>query len=174
MKYYLHLRDTTLASNRLIVKAHQMADTRAQKKGESWVLSDFLPKRYGVPFAGQKVSLAWGGKFDFDAVSSDGSIIGNISTSSARTARSKLATAKIQKIKCDTLYLLHARGAKQRLLIFTEADMLRHFEKEVRNGRFPKGVKLLHVALPATLQREVESARKVASDETSPARRDAL
>ena len=151
-----------------------MADTRAQKRGELWVLENFLPSRYGLPFSGRKVLLAWGGKFEFDAVSADGSIIGNVSTSSARTATGKQATAKFQKIKCDTLYLLHARGAKQRLLIFTESDMLEYFEKEVRNGRFPKGVKLLHAALPESFQREVESARKVASDETSPRRRNAL
>ena len=147
-----------------------MADTRAQKKGEVWVLKNDLSNRYGVAFSTKKVLLAWDGKFEFDAVSSDGSIVGNISTSSARTAGNKLATAKIQKIKCDTLYLLHAKGAKKRLLIFTELDMLRHFEKEVKNGRFPKGVKLIHVALPDSLQHEIEIARKIASDETSPNR----
>jgi len=147
-----------------------MADTRAQKKGEVWVLKNDLANRFGVAFSTKKVMLAWDGKFEFDAVSSDGSIIGNISTSSARTAGNKLATAKIQKIKCDTLYLLHAKGAKKRLLIFTELDMLRHFEKEVKNGRFPKGVKLIHVPLPVSLQHEIENARKIASDETSPNR----
>ncbi len=151
-----------------------MADTRAQKNGEEWVLSDFLQKRYGERFTGRKVLLAWGGKFEFDAVNADGSIIANISTSSAVTARDKFATAKVQKIKCDTLYPLYARGAKQRLLIFTESDMLRHFEKEVRNGRFPKGVKLLHAPLPTLLQQEVEHSRKIASEETSPNRRNAL
>ena len=138
-----------------------------------WVLEHRLPELFGTTFSGRKVFLAWDGRFEFDAVSPDGSIVGNVSTSSARTARNKLATAKIQKIKCDTLYLLHARDAKKRFLVFTEADMLEHFEKEVRNGRFPNGVKLLHVGLPAPLQREVERARKVASDETSPARRNA-
>ncbi|HEX9391086.1 MAG TPA: hypothetical protein VF928_07220 [Usitatibacteraceae bacterium] len=148
-----------------------MADTRAQKKGEVWVLKNDLPNRYGLAFSSKRVLLAWDGRFEFDAVSSDDAIIGNISTSSARTAGNKLATAKIQKIKCDTLYLLHAKGAKKRLLIFTELDMLRHFEKEVKNGRFPKSIKLLHVCLPDSPQREIEIARKVASDETSPNRR---
>ena len=48
------------------------------------------------------------------------------------------------------------------------------FEKEVKNGRFPKGIKLIHAPLPASLQREIEVARKVASDETSPKRANAL
>ena len=151
-----------------------MADTRAQKNAETWLLQRALPEFFGTTFSGRKVMLAWGGKFEFDAVSADGSIVANISTSSARTAANKLGTAKIQKIKCDTLYLLHARDAQKRVLVFTEADMLQHFEKEVRNGRFPKGVKLLHLALPDSLQREVERARKIASDETSPARRNTL
>lgn len=148
-----------------------MADTRIQKKAEGWVLSEFLPSVYGIPFANRKVQLNWGGKFDFDAVSQDGAIVGNISTSSAVTAGAKLAVGKIQKIKSDTLYLLYAQGANQRLLIFTESDMHRHFEKEVNNGRFPKGVKLIHSPLPDFLQREIEIARRVASDETSPQRR---
>jgi hypothetical protein len=147
-----------------------MADTRAQKKAETWVLSDFLPLMFGEPFTNRKVRLNWGGEFAFDAVSADGATVGNVSTSSSRTAGDKLATAKIQKIKCDTLYLLYAKDAKRRLLIFTEADMLAHFEKEVGNGRFPKGVKLIHAKLPKNLQREIEAARKIASDETSPNR----
>jgi len=138
------------------------------------VLAEFLPVVYGMPFGNRKVQLNWGGRFDFDAVSQDGRIVGNISTSSATTASAKLATAKIQKIKCDTLYLLYAQGASERLLIFTELDMQRHFEKEVKNGRFPKGVKLIYAPLPAILQREIEAARKVASDETSPKRANAL
>lgn len=148
-----------------------MADTRVQKKAEGWVLNEFLPSLYGMPFANRKVLLNWGGRFDFDAVSQDGTVVGNISTSSAITASAKLAVGKIQKIKSDTLYLLYAQGASRRLLIFTESDMYRHFEKEVRNGRFPKGVKLIHAPLPTTLQREIETARRVASDETSPQRR---
>ena len=151
-----------------------MADTRVQKKAEGWVLAEFLPSVFGVPFGNRKVLLNWGGKFEFDAVSQDGTIVGNISTSSAITAGAKLATAKIQKIKCDTLYLLYAQGASQRLLIFTELDMQRHFEKEIKNGRFPKGVKLIHAPLPVPLQREIEIARKIASDETSPRRANAL
>ena len=148
-----------------------MADTRVQKKAEGWVLGEFLPSLYGMSFANRKVLLNWGGKFDFDAVSEDGTIVGNVSTSSATTAGAKLAVGKIQKIKSDTLYLLYAQGASQRLLIFTEVDMHRHFEKEVKNGRFPKGVKLVHAPLPSLLQREIEVARRVASDETSPQRR---
>src|SRR5258706_14048071 len=110
-----------------------MADTRAQKKGEVWVLKNDLPNRYGLAFSIKRVLLAWDGRFEFDAVNSDDAIIGNISTSSARTAGNKLATAKIQKIKCDSFFFFFFFWAKKRLLIFTELDMLRHFEKEVKN-----------------------------------------
>jgi hypothetical protein len=151
-----------------------MADTTVQKRAEVWIIEYGLPDIFGVSFECRKLKLNWGGVFEFDAVSIDGSVIASVSTSSVKTAGNKLATAKIQKIKCDTLYLLHATGAKKRALVFSELDMLRHFEKEVKNGRFPKGIQLIHVALPPGLQREVEIARRAASLETSPLKANAL
>lgn len=146
-----------------------MADTTVQHEAERWVVSEFLPNHFGgVHFSERKLSLVWGGKFAFDAVSSDGRIIGLISTSSARTAGDNLATAKIQKLKCDTLYLLHATGIDQRLLIFTEQSMLEQFDKEKRSGRFPPEIELLHAPLPNDLYERVLASRRIASAETSP------
>ncbi|MDZ4348196.1 MAG: hypothetical protein U1A22_01495 [Xanthomonadaceae bacterium] len=59
----------------------------------------FLPQRFkGIGFKEEKVPLVWGGKFAFDAVSDDKSIIGLVSTSAAKTSGGKQATAKIQKL----------------------------------------------------------------------------
>lgn len=145
-----------------------MARTNAQLNAEKWVVNEGLSDFPGGPFTGRKARLQWGGDFAFDVVNADESIVGNISTSSVFTARNKRGVAKIQKIKCDTLYLMYAKKAKKRLLIFTEANMKSYFEKEVSNGRFPKGVKLLYIALPRDLQMAVETARQEASDETTP------
>ncbi|MCI0428731.1 MAG: hypothetical protein L0Z46_12000 [Nitrospiraceae bacterium] len=133
-----------------------MADTTTQLEAERWVVSEFLPRHFGgLCFSSRKLPPAWGGKFVFDAVSSDGRIVGLISTSSARTAGNNLATAKIQKLKCDTLYLLHTDGVHQRMLIFTDPSMLEHFEKEKRSGRFPSEIELLHAPLPDELHERI-------------------
>jgi hypothetical protein len=148
-----------------------MADTRSQLEAESWVVNTFLPKWFpGHVFDGAKARLTWGGEFNFDAVSGDASIVCLISTSAARTAGGNLATAKIQKIKCDTLYLLHAVGASIRALVCTEPSMVAHFRKETANGRFPPEsvISMIAAELPHDLQAKVVLARKTASDETSP------
>lgn len=74
-----------------------MANNSAQHQVEAWILKEGLVSLAEGPFVGRKVELKWGGMFAFDAVNGDGTIVGNISTSSARTAGNKLAMAKIQK-----------------------------------------------------------------------------
>lgn len=148
-----------------------MADTRAQLQAEKWIVAKFLPELFhGLAFSERKVELKWGGSFSFDAVSHDGEIVGLVSTSSARTAGGNLATAKIQKLKCDTLYLLNAISAKKLLLIFTEETMLNHYKKEVANGRFPPEVQLIHAPLPVELYNQVLVARASAVSEVSPSK----
>lgn len=144
-----------------------MADTSVQHEAESWVVNHGLPALFpGVTFAGQK--LKWGGYFAFDAVSQDQSIVGAISTSSARTATGKLATAKFQKLKTDALYLLHLEVAARRLMVFTEPSMHEYFKTAVAAGRFPPDLELLFIALPPELHAKVLVSRDVASKETSP------
>ena len=146
-----------------------MADTSAQKKAELWIVKHFLPELFGgVEFEEQKISLVWGGSFAFDAVSCDKSIIGLVSTSAARTSGGKLATAKIQKLKCDTLYLTNVACVCRKLLIFSENSMLKQFQKEVVSGRFPKEIELLHAELPEEIYSQVLAARVEAQREVSP------
>ncbi len=84
-----------------------MVDTSVQHKAEAGVIEHGLPKLFpAILFAGRKLKLIWGGSFAFDAVSRDGAMVVAISTSAARTATGKLATAKFQKLKTDALYLL--------------------------------------------------------------------
>ncbi len=114
------------------------------------------------------MKLTWGGLFAFDAVSNDESIVVAISTSAARTATGKLATAKYQKLKTDALYLLHLEEKARCLMVFTEESMHEYFKKAVVAGRFPPSIELLHISLPVDLHAQVLASRKVASDETSP------
>ena len=138
-----------------------------QKNAEIWI-REHLNKQHRQSFSESNVELEWGGKFKFDAVSQDGEIIGCISTSPALTAKGKQATGKIQKIKCDTLYLLHSKNVQKRILIFTEKSMKQHFEKDRDGGRFPKDIELTFVELPKNIQTEIEESRRKASEEVSP------
>jgi hypothetical protein len=145
-----------------------MANTKAQVEAERWIVTEYLPMQFNQQFKEKPTDLTWGGKFKFDAVSKDGKIIANISTSTARTAQGKQAIGKFQKIKSDTLYLLHANSATKRLQIFTEKDMREHFIREKESGRFPPEVDLIHVELPDKLKQKLQKARQLASKEVTP------
>lgn len=145
-----------------------MADTSGQKSVESWIRDNFLKQQYGREFSERKLLLAWGGLFCSDAVSDDGRIVVNISSSPGKTSKGRSASGKIHKIKSDTLYLLHAVGPVTRAQVFTEKSMAEHFGKEVLNGRFPKDVERLVVSLPPEIQAAVESVRKLAVEEVTP------
>jgi hypothetical protein len=147
-----------------------MADTSVHGKVERWIVANELPRLYGEQFSKGRVPLTWGGVFECDAVSSDSRTVACISTSCCRTATGRQAIGKFQKLKADTLYLLHTSTTSRRLLVFTDPGMLKHFEKERERGRFPpqSAIELLLVTLPSDLAEELRLATSVASFEVSP------
>ncbi len=146
-----------------------MADTRAQHAAEMWIVDSALHGIFpGHQFGPKKLALSWGGTFAFDAVSEDEAIVVCISTSAAVTARGKQATAKIQKLKTDALYLLHLANPARLAMAFSEVSIRDHFEKCQKAGRFPSNIEVLHTPLPPELQERVLVARLAASRETSP------
>lgn len=145
-----------------------MANTKQQSEVEKWVRNQHLPRQFGQVFEKKKMPLLWGGKFEFDAVSSDDRIVVSISTSGTRTARGKPASGKYHKIKSDALYLLHAKGVSNRVQVFTEPDMYDHFMDEKRAGRYPPEVELLRAKIPLEMRKHLIDARQVASEEVSP------
>ena len=149
-----------------------MANSSAQIEAEKWIidcgLNEFFPNE---SFKSKKLELVWGGMSNFNAVNENDEIVCSISTSSAKTATDKLASAKIQKLKADALYLLNIRKSNvNKIMVFTEESMLDYFQKETENGRFPDDIRLLYIKLPNALYEKVLAARKIASDETSPER----
>ncbi len=144
-----------------------MADTRIQLEVEDWVRRDWMPKKYGQGFRKNRVPLSSGGVFDFDAVSTDKSIVANISTSGATTAGGKNAAGKLMKIRSDMFFLLLVK-AERRIIILTERDMYDRCLKEVDNGRVPTAIEIARVEIPEELSLKLQEARKVASDEVSP------
>jgi hypothetical protein len=147
-----------------------MADSALQKEVEKWVISKGLPEKLGQAFVPRSLPLEWGGEFEFDGVSADGSVGVCVSTSSYKTSRQKGGSGKAQKIKADTLYLLFAKTLKRRILVFTEKDMLDHFLGQRAKGRFPSAsiIELLLVQIPEDLAARLVEAKQTASSEVTP------
>ena len=80
-----------------------------------------------------------GGVFDFDAVSDDGKLVANISTSGSKTASGKNAVGKMLKVRSD-IYFLFLTKAERTLVLLTEHDMYEQWLKEVENGRVPSSI----------------------------------
>lgn len=144
-----------------------MASTHVQLEVEDWVRREWLRDHYGTRFARERVALSSGGVFDFDAVSGDGEIVANISTSAARTSGGKLGIGKMSKIRSDAFFLLLAE-AGTRALVFTEQDMYEQWMAEREKGRIPSSIELLWARIPAELNDKLVGAREIASQEVRP------
>lgn len=141
-----------------------MADTRCQLEVEDWVRREWLPARFGQEFRSSKLRLLPGGKFEFDAVSADGTIVATISTSAAWTVGGKRSTGAIMKHRSDMLFLLMARAAV-RLLVLTEDTMYTFWEAQQRRGRVPTEIEVVLARLPSELQTRLVQARARSSAE---------
>ena len=144
-----------------------MADTRVQVEIENWVRCEWLPQKFNRIFRSERMRLTPGGVFKFDAVSEDDAIVANISTSSSLTARGKRASAKLQKLRSDMLFLLMTQ-AEKRLIVLTEKDMYELCIREKLSGRIPMEIEFLHAELPADLTTSLRAAKLVASKEVTP------
>ena len=144
-----------------------MADTRAHKLAEQWIADEWLPKRFAQPFSETQLRLSSGGSFKFDAVSEDGRIVANISTSAEKTVRGKHGTAKVQKIRSDIYFVLLAT-AETKLIVLSEPDMHTWWLKEAARGRVPAEIEFLHAVLPDNLKAMLQASRRRASQEVTP------
>jgi hypothetical protein len=144
-----------------------MADTRVQLEAEDWVRREWLSQQYNQMFRRERLRLASGGVFDFDAVSADNTIVANISTSSGITAGGKSPAGKIQKLRADMLFLLMIQADK-RLIVLTEKDMFDLCQKEKKGGRVPTEIEFIHVELPPDLREALREAKKISAKEVTP------
>jgi hypothetical protein len=144
-----------------------MANTRIQMEIEKWIRTEWMPRKFKQEFRALRVQLNTGGHFDFDAVNRDGSIIANISTSSAKTTGGKNGTAKFQKLRSDMLFLTMVT-AKQKLIILSEKDMFEMCLKEKRNGRVPGEIEFEYAEIPESFQRILNDSKKIAAKEVTP------
>ncbi len=144
-----------------------MADTRVQVTVEDWVRREWMPGRYGQRFSRDRVDLTSGGVFDFDAVSADGTMVANISTSGYKTAGGRHGAGKMFKVRSDIFFLLLAK-ADRKLLLLTERDMYEKWLSEAGSGRVPASVEFVHVEIPHDLNQKLTVSRRVASREVTP------
>jgi len=147
-----------------------MADTRIQGLVEDWVRTKALSKLFNKNFEKKKLLLNWGGTFEFDAVADDMSIAVCISTSKAKTSSGRPAVGQRFKIKSDTLFLMSIAKETEKILCFTDMEMMKSFESDRSFGRFPPDqiIKLLHIEIPEELNKKLSIAREIASKEVSP------
>ena len=134
---------------------------------EDWVRREWMPSRYGQRFSRDRVDLTSGGVFDFDAVSADGTMVANISTSGYKTAGGNHGTGKMLKVRSDIFFLVLAK-ADRKVVLLTERDMYEKWLSEADSGRVPHSVEFVHVEIPHELNLELEASRKAASREVTP------
>ena len=144
-----------------------MADTTTQGEVEDWIRQEWMPERFGQAFRETNVTLTSGGPFKFDAVSADGSIVANVSTSTLKTRGGNRGSGKVNKVRSDIYFLLLAR-APCRLMVLSEADMYQWWLNEEQRGRVPAEIEFVHVEIPPTLDANLRASRKAASREVSP------
>jgi hypothetical protein len=144
-----------------------MADTRVQLEAEDWIQREWLPTKFNQQFRRERLRLNSEGVFDFDAVSSDKTIVANISTSSGITSGGKNPSGKIQKLRADMLFLLMVK-TDRRLIVLTEKSMYDLCLKEKANGRVPREIEFVLVELPESLAKSLQEAKPIASKEVSP------
>ena len=134
-----------------------MSSSASDRDAEAWVRDTFLAKRYKQGFGKKKAKLTPGGKFEFAAVSDDGSIVANISTSGYDAA------GNMQKVRSDAFFVLLA-DAQKKLLVFTEPDMHEAWQKEQVNGRLPSDIQLVKAELTPALRRRLDASKRDAAE----------
>lgn len=144
-----------------------MADTRVQLEVEDWVRKNWMPQFFGMKFVRERLTLRSGGVFDFDAVSSDETIVATVSTSGSKTASGKHAVGKLMKIRSDMLFLLMA-PAERRIVVLTEQDMYDRCMKERESGRVPPEIEFICAEIPDELRLRLIDAKGESSREVSP------
>jgi len=110
-----------------------MADTSKFKKIiEPWFRDEYLPQHHPDSIITQeKVALAWGGEFEYDAVvRQDGEItaVYLLSCSEYKTRQGKGGAGKFHKIKSDVLMML-GTNCQTKVMAFLGETMFGQFKK---------------------------------------------
>ncbi len=149
-----------------------MADTTKLKKIiEPWFRDEYLPQHYASSLITQeKVSLAWGGEFEFDAVvRQNGKItaVYLLSSSEYKTKQGKGGAGKFHKIKSDILMML-GMNCQTKVMAFLGETMFDEFNRQQHAGRLPPEIKSELIVPPREIQQIISAIRNEASSEVTP------
>jgi hypothetical protein len=144
-----------------------VADTSYIKKVvEPWVRAQ-LADEFGQPFSAEFLSLRPGGRHEFDAVSSDRSVIASVKSASGMTAGGRRPNAKIKDCLAE-LYYLSLVEAPIRRLVLTTPELLEIFTRATV-GAIAEGIDVVCLPLPPDIQEKVDIIVQRAALEVSPA-----
>jgi hypothetical protein len=122
-----------------------------------------LKREFGVDFTPQALPLRSGGKFNFDAVSSDLKVVASIKSSRGTTRGGKLPSGAVKAAITD-LYYLSLVDAPCRFLVVTDQGFYDRLAHElVRKKRVAPGLEIKHVSLPENLAKRVQAVLDRAS-----------
>ena len=133
-------------------------DTNFIKTRIEPLMREMLAAALHVPPLRERIMpLRWNGegqgKFAFDAVSEDGTVIACLST-----ARN-LKAGQRHKLMRDATFMWLVPGVKQRVLAVVEESVAHSLEGERERGLIPPGTKIQIINLPAEIRSELEAFR---------------
>jgi hypothetical protein len=145
-------------------------DTNFIKTRVEPVMRELLAAALQIPPLRERtMPLRWNGegqgKFAFDAVSEDGSVIACLST-----ARN-LKAGQRHKLMRDATFMWLVPGVKQRVLAVVEPGVARSLEGERERGLIPPGTRIEIINLSAEMRDELETFRSSAANEVGGVRK---
>ena len=143
-----------------------MANTRLLTTEVEDYVRAALQKKHGLKFSKQRLHLLTGGVHEFDAVSSDHSIVTSIKSASGFTSGGNLPSGKINSAIAE-LYFLTLVEAPIRKLILTTEEFHQILSRHL-TGKIVNGIELIHIPLPPELQARVTEVQRIAGQEVSP------
>lgn len=118
-------------------------------KGKENYVREILSKEFGVRLQECKVPLLGTNEgYKFDLVSPDGFIVGEIKSQVYSMPSGRKPHAKIAHVSEACLLLLDAKGAKRRLLVFTDKEFYEQYKKN-RQGQIAEfnGIELILIEM---------------------------
>lgn len=149
-----------------------MADTSKFKHIiEPWFRDNYLHKIHPeAEIKQEKLSLIWGGNFEYDAVVYKNSKVESVyllSCSEYKTSNGKGGAGKFHKIKSDILMMLGTQ-APNKIMAFLGKTMYQQFETQKKMGRLPQDIKCILVEPPAEIAQLIHGIRREAASEVTP------